>query len=137
MPQVAVESPRVEVRFPGGARVEAHYRGHTVLTDQPVEAGGGGTAVSPFDLFLASIATCAGFYAQRFCQSRKLSTDGLALSLEALRDPERKRVERVVLHLTLPEGFPDRYRLAITRAVDQCAVKRHLAEPPSVELHLR
>ena len=137
MPTVATGAPRLEVRFPGGSRVEAHYRGQTIVTDQPVKSGGEGTAASPFDLFLASIATCAGFYAQQFCQRRDLPTEGLALSLETLRDPERRLVERVVLHLTLPEGFPDKYRQAITRAVDQCAVKRHLAEPPTVELELR
>lgn len=133
----ASSSSRLEVRFPGGARVEARYRGQTIVTDQPVKSGGEGTAASPFDLFLASIATCAGFYAHQFCRHRNLPTDGLALSLEPVRDPERKLVERVVLRLTLPEDFPDKYRRAITRAVDQCAVKRHLAEPPVVELELR
>ena len=137
MSEVATQPSRLEVRFPGGARVEARYRGQTILTDQPVKKGGDGSAASPFDLFLASIATCAGYYAHQFCEKRQLPTDGMALWLETERDPERKLIGRIVMHLSLPDGFPDKYRRAITRAVDQCAVKRHLADPPTVELELR
>jgi ribosomal protein S12 methylthiotransferase accessory factor len=82
------------------------------------------------DLFLGSIATCAGFYAMRFCQSRDIATEGLAATLEPIRDPETRRIGRIRIELQLPPGFPDRYRRAILRAVDQCAVKRHILEPP-------
>lgn len=120
----------VEVRFPGGVRVEAVFDGFSVLTDQPAGAGGGGTAPSPVDLFLASIATCSGFYALRFCQERGLSTEGLSLAMAPERDLVRKRIRALHLDLRLPVGFPDKYRDAILRAIDQCTVKRHLAEPP-------
>ena len=136
MAETTATPPRLEVTFPGGSRVEARYRGQKILTDQPVKAGGEGSAASPFDLFLASIATCAGFYAQQFCRHRELSTDGLALSLQTVADPQSKMISRVLLHLELPAGFPDKYRRAIERSIDQCAVKRHLARPPSVELRL-
>jgi ribosomal protein S12 methylthiotransferase accessory factor len=124
----------MNIRFPGGLRVDAEEGGFRILTDQPRTHGGGGTAPSPFDLFLASIGTCAGFYALRFCQQRGLSTRGLSLSLEAQRDAEAKRVVRVVLAFELPEGFPEKYRDAIRKAVDQCSVKRHLAAPPEIVL---
>ena len=120
----------MEVAFPGGLAVSATFRGHEILTDQPQKVGGGDTAPPPFDLFLASIATCAGLYALRFCQSRGIDTEGLGVTLEPLRDPESKRIGRIRIHLQLPPGFPERYRRAILRAVDQCAVKRHIHEPP-------
>ncbi|HSO23567.1 MAG TPA: hypothetical protein VLT81_11690, partial [Chondromyces sp.] len=58
------------VRFPGGARVEADYNGFEIATDQARDSGGEASAPEPFDLFLASIATCAGIYVLRFCQKR-------------------------------------------------------------------
>jgi len=122
------------VTFPGGVMVDATFKGQTVRTDQPVASGGSGTAMSPFDLFLASIATCMGFYALRFCQERQLATEGLRVTLEPVRDPELKRVTLIRIGLDLPEGFPEKYRGAIERAVDQCAVKKHLADPPRFEL---
>ncbi len=123
----------MEVRFPGGVAVEASFKGHTVRTDQPGPLGGD-SAPSPFDLFLASIATCMGFYALRFCQERGIGTEGLALALEIVRDEARRRVGSIRVALTLPEGFPEKYRDAIARAVDQCAVKKHMVEPPVFEL---
>lgn len=124
------------VSFPGGVAVDATYKGHTIRTDQPVKAGGGDTAMAPFDLFLASIATCMGLYALRFCQERNLPTEGLGLTLEPVRDEEKKMIVTVRVQLELPEGFPDKYRAAIERAVDLCAVKKHIHEPPKFELQL-
>ena len=123
----------MEMGFPGGVAVEASFAGLSVRTDQPPAGGGGGTAPSPFDLFLASIGTCAGFYALRFCQERQIATEGLGLRMTWERDPEKKLVSRIRLELVLPAGFPEKYRNAVLRAVDQCAVKRHLLDPPAIE----
>ena len=61
---------QMDIRFPGGKKVDAVYKGFTVKTDQPRGEGGDGSAPEPFDLFLASIGTCAGIYALSFCQAR-------------------------------------------------------------------
>lgn len=123
----------VAVSFPGGVAVEADVKGHRVRTDQP-RPQGDDSGPAPFDLFLASIATCMGYYALRFCQERGIATEGLGLSLETLRDVEKKRVSTIKVALAVPSGFPEKYREAIRRAVDQCAVKKHLVEPPAFEL---
>ncbi|HMB51714.1 MAG TPA: OsmC family protein [Thermoanaerobaculia bacterium] len=120
--------------FPGGVAVDAQYKGHTIHTDQPTTHGGGGTAPAPFDLFLASIGTCAGFYALRFCQQRELPTEGLRVALETEKNEGRVAVVR--LEVELPEAFPDKYRSAILRAIDQCTVKKHIVEPPEFEVDL-
>ena len=124
----------VTISFPGGVAVDATYEGHSIHTDQPIDAGGDDSAMSPFDLFFASIATCMGFYALRFCQQRSLPTEGLGLTLDPIRDDEGKRVLVVRVSLELPFGFPEKYRAAIERAVDHCAVKKHILEPPRFEL---
>lgn len=126
----------VTVSFPGGVAVDATYKGHTIRTDQPREDGGSDAAMSPFDLLFASIAACMGFYALRFCQQRDLPTEGLSLTLEPVRDEQQKRVTVVRISLRLPAGFPDKYRDAIERAVDHCAVKKHILEPPRFELNV-
>jgi putative redox protein len=124
----------MKITFPGGLAVNAAFKGFTVATDQKVENGGRGSAPEPFDLFLASLGTCAGFYALRFCQQRGIDTQGLGLSLSTGRDPEAKRLSTVRLEIELPAGFPEKYRDAILRSVDQCAVKRHIVDPPRFEV---
>ena len=119
-----------EVSFPGGVAVDATFKGHRIHTDQPAPLGAD-TAMSPFDLFLASLATCAGFYALRFCQERHIDTEGLGVSLTPHRDAEKKRLADVQIEVRLPEGFPDKYREAIHRVIDQCAVKKAVLDPPA------
>ena len=126
----------MKVTFPGGVMVDATFDGHTVRTDQPRPLGED-TAMSPFDLFIASIATCMGFYALRFCQQREIDTTGLALELDAVRDEGGKMVRTMRVMLHLPAGFPEKYREAIHRSVDLCAVKKHLHEPPAFEIVLQ
>jgi ribosomal protein S12 methylthiotransferase accessory factor len=123
----------VAVSFPGGVAVDARLGGHVIRTDQPAPYGADG-APAPFDLFLASIATCMGYYALRFCQERGIATEGLGLSLETVRDAEKRRIATIKAALTLPPAFPEKYTGAIQRAVDQCAVKKHMVEPPAFEL---
>jgi putative redox protein len=123
----------MNISFPGGVGVDATLGRHTIHTDQPPPIGAD-EAMSPFDLFLASIGTCMGFYALRFCQERSIPTAGLALTLDPIRDEQSKLVKTLKIALQLPRGFPDKYRDAIGRAIEHCSVKRHLAEPPAFEL---
>lgn len=127
----------MKIGFPGGMRVEASFQGFSVLTDQPASAGGEGSAPSPFSLFLASIPTCAGFFALRFCQERDIDTAGMAVSASFDRDSATGALTRVAIDLTLPPGFPEKYKKPILRAMDECSVKRALMTPPNFEITLK
>ncbi len=69
-----------EITFGEGKKVDAHVREFTIATDQPAADGGHNTAPTPFELFLASIGTCAGYYVLSFCRARAISTDGIRLT---------------------------------------------------------
>lgn len=122
------------IRFPGNKKVTAQFDGFTVVTDQPVEAGGDGSAPAPFDLFLASLGTCAGLFALSFCRKRNIPTEGLEIRQSAEWDEARHLATKVSLVITLPRGFPEKYRESIVKAAELCTVKRHLAEPPRFEI---
>ncbi|MGC8764132.1 MAG: OsmC family protein [Acidobacteriota bacterium] len=122
------------VTFPGGKRVDAQILGHTIKTDQAPEAGGEGTAPEPYLLFLASLGTCAGIYVLSFCQRRGLSTEGIFLRQRMDFDPSGGRLERVTLTIHVTPSFPEKYREALVRAADQCAVKKVLFDPPAFEI---
>lgn len=125
------------IRFPGNKKVSAEFGGYTVMTDQPKEAGGDGSAPAPFDLFLASLGTCAGIFALSFCRKRELPTEGLEIVQKAEWDDAAHRVSKVTLTITLPRGFPEKYRDALVSTVNLCTVKKHLAAPPAFEVATR
>ncbi len=124
----------MEITFPGGVQVNARYEDFVMATDQPEQNGGQNSAPAPFDLFLASLGTCAGFYALRFCQERKLTTTGMRLELTNEHNAETNRLELVKMTLHVPGDFPDKYRRVILRAMNQCSVKKVLLDPPEIEL---
>lgn len=124
----------ITVSFPGGKRVDAHFDGRTVHTDQAVAGGGEGSAAEPFDLFFVSMATCVGIYVLDFCQVRELPTEGLGVRLRAEKDPEKKLYTPIEIAITLPAGFPEKYRNAILNTANLCTVKKHIITPP--EFHI-
>jgi ribosomal protein S12 methylthiotransferase accessory factor len=123
----------ITVTFPGGKKVNAEFGGVVISTDQPVEDGGEGTAPSPFSYFLASLGTCAGIYVLSFCQQRGIDTEGMSLTqqMEFADDGTgKKRLSRIILDLTLPPGFPEKYRNAVVKAAELCTVKKVIMNPP-------
>lgn len=124
----------LNVEFPGGLRVDARLRDQVIKTDQPVMAGGEGSAPSPFELFLGSIATCAGIYALSFCNSKGIATEGMSISMDLARNNTTGLISKINMDLKLPEGFPEKYKSAIINSMDLCTVKKHLQTPPEFEI---
>jgi len=122
------------IDFPGGARVDAHFGPYTVMTDQPPQGGGEGSAPTPFALFLASLGTCAGIYVVGFCRQRGLSTEGIRIVQRMGHDPATGKMNRVDLDIQVPSDFPEKYHEALIRAASQCAVKKQLENPPIIEV---
>jgi len=118
------------IDFPGGARVDAHFNGFTVKTDQPPQS----SAPSPFATFLASIGTCAGIYVLGFCQQRGLPTDGIRIVQNIQANPFNGMVSKIDLEIQVPPDFPEKYKSSLIRSAELCAVKKHLENPPQFEV---
>jgi putative redox protein len=100
-----------------------------------IETNQDGSAPAPFALFLASIGTCAGIYVLSFCQQRGLSTDGLKIVQRMSTNPFTRMVEQIELDIQLPPDFPEKYKDAVIRSAELCAVKKHLENPPQFNVH--
>jgi putative redox protein len=117
-----------------GKKVNASLNGILIKTDQSVRAGGEGSAPEPFVLFLASIGTCAGIYVKMFCDQRGIPTENIRLVQSMNRNPENGMIDRISIDIELPPDFPDKYKAAVIKAADQCRVKKHLDNPPDIEV---
>ena len=122
----------MEIVFSGNKKVDAIFNGKVVKTDQPIKAGGDGTAPAPFDLFLASIGTCAGIYVLGFCQARGIPTDGIKLIQKMNYNFQERLFDKIEIEIKLPPNFPEKYKTAVLNAADNCAVKKHLQNPPEI-----
>lgn len=123
----------IEVTFPGGVKVDAIIEPFVISTDQSVRGGGEGTAPAPFTLFLASLATCAGYYVKAFCDSRELYSDGISLTMDTEYNNAAKMIGKIIIKIIVPADFPEKYDNALINAANVCAVKRHLSDQIAFE----
>lgn len=124
----------MEITIDGGKIVTAHIDGQVIRTDQPLENGGTNSAPAPFDLFLASIGTCAGIYIKSFCDKRQIPTEGIKI-IQTLGYGEDNRVPNAIsLDIQLPAGFPEKYRDAVINAADLCLVKKTINNKPEFKI---
>lgn len=124
----------MEITFDGGKVITAHIHGHEIKTDQPVNQGGENSAPSPFELFLASIGTCAGIYVKSFCDSRKISSEKIKIIQSAEYDKQTGLPVNIKLDIKLPAEFPEVYKEAVIKAAALCKVKKTIANPPLFEV---
>ena len=132
-----MSSMNVLVTFTGKKKIDAVIGNNIIHTDQTLKNGGEETAPAPFQLFLASIATCAGYYALEFCQSRNILTEGMSLSMVPELNTELKRYTHISISLQLPVHFPEKFHNAIIRSMNLCTVKKHLIDPPDFDINLK
>jgi putative redox protein len=102
-----------------------------------VKYGGENSAPSPYDHFLASIGTCAGFFVLSFCEKRNIPTENISL-VERLEHGKTKDgktfIEKIVLEIIVPPDFPEKYHSALIKVADQCSVKKAILNPPKFEV---
>lgn len=124
----------MEITFDGGKIISAHFKGFTVITDQPVKGGGTESAPSPFDLYLASIGTCAGIYVKSFCDNRQIPTEGIKVIQHTQFSEETGLPIKLTIEIQVPPGFPEKYKPSLVNVAELCKVKKSIISPPVFEI---
>ena len=124
----------MKITFDGGKVVTALSHGHIIRTDQPVKDGGGDTAPAPFELFLASIGTCAGIYVKSFCDNRQIPAENIKLVQTTEYNKETGLPTSVKIDIQLPPDFPEKYKASVLHVAGLCKVKKSIATPPVFEI---
>ena len=109
--------------------------GHSLVADEPPSMGGTDLGPAPYDLFMASIATCAGFYVQAYCESRGIDSSGIDITLSAKRDSKTKKIAGFVTTIYLPPELPEKLHAALKKVAEQCAVKTTIMSNPDFVVH--
>ena len=124
----------MEITFNGGKIVTAHCHGHEIKTDQPVNSGGENSAPSPFELYLASIGTCAGIYVKSFCDNRQIPTDNIKIVQTVEYDKESGLPVNILIDIQLPADFPEKYKASVIHVAELCKVKKSIKKPPEFKI---
>ena len=126
----------VKVRYLENVKFEAEARGHKLVCDQPLDNGGADAGMSPPELLVASLATCAGFYAVQYLRTRSLPTEGLSVSVDAEKAKAPARLGEFHIHVAIPE-VEERHKEGVLRAVKSCLIHNTLLHAPQIEIELQ
>jgi uncharacterized OsmC-like protein len=114
----------------GNFQFEAQTRGHKVVCDQPVEDGGDDEAMTPTELFVASLAACSAYYAAYYLKARNLPREGFRVRVNAEKATSPARISKFSVIVEVP-GVSDPHHIeGVKRSVAKCLVKNTLMMPP-------
>lgn len=118
-----------------GAKVDTVINGKfTIAADQPAPLGED-LAPSPFDIFLAGMASCTAFFAQRYCRKWNLPHEGIVVELEPVFN-EKHQLTEVKIVLKAPASFPAEHLPGLLKNAGNCPVKKAMEVPPAMSLVL-
>lgn len=122
----------ITVTHENGVKLKIEREGHVLYSDQPPEENGNDEGLSPTEFLVVALAGCAGYFAVRFLQTRKLSTAGFKVDIDYEYADNPRRLGKFKMKLTLPQDFPEKYRKAIVKSVENCTVHNTLTHPPEI-----
>jgi putative redox protein len=128
---------QVQVKQTDGVRFLIASRTHSVICDQPVENGGADSGMTPPELLLASLGSCAAFYAAQYLKTRKLSDSGVEVSVTAEKLKQPARLGNFQIDVISPVALTEEQQQAMMRSVHHCLIHNTLLSPPDIKINLK
>jgi uncharacterized OsmC-like protein len=127
----------VSVEHLGALQFEIKARHHVIVSDQPVEQGGLDEGPTPPELLLASLGSCAGFYAGMYLRKHKLADLGTRVRMTADKKKDPPRIDDFHIAVEVPVELSPQHAAGLERAVHQCLIHNTLLNPPAISIEVK
>ena len=124
----------VTVEHLGAVQFEIRARQHTIACDQPEENGGYDEGMTPPELMLASLGSCAGYYAAQYLRKKGLATEGPRVRVTADQLTAPARLENFRIEVSPPLALGDEHHKGVEDAVHHCLIHNTLLHPPKITI---
>ena len=111
-------------------------RKHHFLVDQPAEEGGQDEGIAPVEMLVASLGTCIGYFAVRFCQRHKIPTAGFKVSMEWSYTEQPHRIGLMTAHVDLPAKLDSAMRERLQKVLEGCTVHNSITITPKISIRI-
>lgn len=127
----------VTVEHLGAVQFEIKARQHSIVCDQPPENGGFDEGMTPPELLLASLASCAGFYAAQYLRKFKLATEGTRVRVAADKAKDPARLDNFRIEVETPLELTTQHREGVEGAIHHCLIHNTLLHPPKIAIEIK
>ena len=111
-------------------------RNHTIISDQPTDNGGEDTGMTPPEFLLASLGSCAAFYAVQYLKTRKIAEGGIEVTISAEKLKAPARLGNFLIRVSCPVELTEEQQAAMMRSVHACLIHNTLLTPPQINIEL-
>ena len=126
----------VTVRHLNQVQFEIQSRTHRILCDQPADNGGNDTGMTPPELMLASLGSCAEFYAVQYLRARSLDEHNVTVSVTAEKLQQPARLGNFRIQVRYPLALPAEQQEGLRRSVHHCLIHNTLLAPVQMEIDM-
>lgn len=126
----------VKVTHLGQVKFNIQARSHSILCDQPADNGGEDSAMTPPELMLASLGSCAAFYAVQYLKTRNLAESGVEVSVTAEKLKGPARLGNFKIQVEYPVVLDREHTEGLMRSVKHCLIHNTLLAPPEIAIEL-
>jgi uncharacterized OsmC-like protein len=127
----------VNVEHLGAVKFEVKARKHTIACDQPSDNGGLDEAMTPPELLLASLGTCAGYYAAQYLKKFNLPAEAIRVRVTADKEKSPARLDNFRIEVEMAAELSGEHRAGVERAVHHCLIHNTLLNPPKIALEIK
>jgi putative redox protein len=124
----------VSVEHLGDVQFEIKARQHTLVADQPAENGGYDEGMTPPELFLAALGSCAGFYAALYLRKHRLALEGTRIRVHADKLKNPARMDNFRIEVEVPDGLSPEQKSGVEESVHHCLIHNTLLSPPKIAI---
>ena len=127
----------VTVEHLGAMQFDIKARQHSIACDQPAENGGFDEGMTPPELLLASLGSCAGFYAVQYLRKHKLATEGTRVRVTADKLKNPARIDNFRIEVEPPFALSDQHRVGVEASVHHCLIHNTLLHAPQIAIEIK
>jgi putative redox protein len=127
----------VIVQHLGAVQFEIKARQHTVISDQPAENNGYDEGMTPPELLLASLGSCAAYYAVDYLKRNQLPQEGTSVRVTGEKVKAPLRLDNFKIQVDLPGELDGDHLKGVEEAVHRCLIHQTLLHPPKVDVEIK
>lgn len=126
----------VKIHHLDQAKFSIQARSHSIVCDQPADNGGEDAGMTPPELMLASLGSCAAFYAVQYLKTRNLAQSGVEVTVTAEKLKPPARLGNFKIQVVSPVSLTEEQTEGLMRSVHHCLIHNTLLSPPEIAIEL-
>lgn len=127
----------VFVEHLGAVQFEITARQHKIISDQPLENQGFDEGMTPPEMMLASLGSCAAFYAVDYMKRNRILQERCKVRVTADKVKGPSRLDNFRIEVELVEDLDASQVKGIEDAVHRCIIHNTLLHPPAIDVAIK